>query len=776
MFPGLEPRRSPTEYAAASERSFRAIIENSSDVIAVLSSGGVIRYGSPSVAEALGYTGAELVGRSAWSLVHPEDAAEAIERFTRATVVGDCGESVLIRLLTRDGTWGTFAVRLSNLLDDPTVRGMVVTVRDLTGRKEAEENESRMTAILTASPDIVATLDPNGRALFLNPAGQALFGVPPEAVASVNVPDFYTHAESTRLLREILPTAMREGLWSGPSALLAADGGEVPVDQVVLAHRSAAGETEFFTIIAKDVSDWKRAEAELRSREQHFRALIENALDLVHLMDEEGRITYMSPAVERLLGYAPEEMVGRLAWELVHPEDHVKLREVLAERLAGVEGGPTLARVRHRDGRWRIFEIRANNLLSHPAVGGVVVNSRDITEQKAAEQKLAESEQKLNQAQKMEAVGRLAGGVAHDFNNLLTAIKGFTELLMLELEDDDSRRGFATEIQGAATRAAALTRQLLAFSRKQVLQPQVLDLNASMAEMERLLRRLIGEDIELVSRPAAGLGRVKADPGQVEQVIMNLVVNARDSMPEGGRLTLTTSNVVLTPEQIPGDAEVQPGPFVMLSVRDTGAGMDAETQARIFEPFFTTKEQGKGTGLGLSTVYGILQQSGGFIEVESAPAVGTEFRVFLPRVEETLATTAARPAALPLVGTETVLLVEDELAVRVLVRRVLDRAGYRILEADGPRSALELLDSIDAPIDVLLTDVVMPGMSGRELADRVVPRLPGVRVLFMSGYTDEAIAQHGVLEAGVALLEKPFTPEILLRKLRDVLDSPAPAA
>ncbi|HET7321654.1 MAG TPA: ATP-binding protein, partial [Longimicrobiaceae bacterium] len=380
-------------------------------------------------------------------------------------------------------------------------------------------------------------------------------------------------------------------------------------------------------------------------------------------------------------------------------------------------------------------------------------NERLVRE--AAERK--QLEEQLVQSQKMEAVGRLAGGVAHDFNNLLTAIKGHLEFLLEGLPAGSDAREDAEGIGDAADRAAQLTRQLLALSRRQVLQPRVLDLNQTVQEMEKMLHRVIGEDISLSSHTEPALGHVEADPGQLTQVLLNLVVNSRDAMPQGGQLTISTANVELDDEYVRGKVRVEPGGYVMLAVSDTGTGMDAETRARIFEPFFTTKEMGKGTGLGLSTVYGIVQQSGGHVWVYSEPGHGTTFKIYLPRVDAPLSTDAAPEAAMA-TGRETVLLAEDDPAVRVLARRGLEHAGYRVLEADGGEAALALAEEHDGPIHLLLSDVVMPGIGGRELAERLQERREGVAVLFMSGYTDDAILRHGMLNEGTPFLEKPFTP------------------
>jgi signal transduction histidine kinase/DNA-binding response OmpR family regulator len=394
----------------------------------------------------------------------------------------------------------------------------------------------------------------------------------------------------------------------------------------------------------------------------------------------------------------------------------------------------------------------------------------------ALRQELAERqrlEEQLLQSRKMEAIGQLAGGVAHDFNNILTAITGYSELLLGDLSSYDSRHADVQEIKKAADRAAALTRQLLAFSRRQVLQPTVLNLNVVISNMEKMLRRLIREDIELVIALDPELGRVKADMGQIEQVIMNLAVNARDAMPQGGKLTIETANVVLDEEYAQQHVDVQPGPYVMLAVSDTGVGMDEETRSHLFEPFFTTKEVGEGTGLGLATVYGIVKQSGGHIWVYSEPKPGTTFKVYLPRVEEAVESgkQVQSPAESPR-GSETVLLVEDADMVRDLAYRVLLQNGYTVLEARDGREALQVCEEHEGPIHLLMTDEVMPQMSGRELADRLMPLRPEMRMLYMSGYTDDGIIRHGVLEPGVAFLQKPFTPDALTSKVREVLDAP----
>jgi two-component system, cell cycle sensor histidine kinase and response regulator CckA len=519
--------------------------------------------------------------------------------------------------------------------------------------------------------------------------------------------------------------------------------------------------------LASTQSDKRTAESALRTSERRFRALVEASWDAVALFGADGAILYGSPATTRLLGYDLSEFVGRNAFELIHPDDQqavvARLTEVMAQPHARVG---VAARVRHKNGQWRHLEGVFTNLLDDPSVGAIVNNYRDITDRRSLEEQVI-------LAQKMEAVGRLAGGVAHDFNNILTAIGGYTDLLLADLPDGDRRRHDVEEIHLAAQRAAALTQQLLAFSRRQMMQPKVVDLRSLVTNIEKMLRRLIGEDILFATVLHPRTGNVRADPGKLEQVIVNLAVNARDAMPKGGRLTIETRSVVLDESYQAEHPTVEPGPYVLLAVTDTGVGMDEATRARIFEPFFTTKGLGKGTGLGLATVYGIVNQMGGHIRPYSEPDRGTTMRVYLPSVEAPADPIEQRGAISPeaLRGTETILLVEDEDPVRSVTRQLLERNGYTVLEAaDGP-SALALIDGNGAQslIDLLLTDVVMPGMSGRELADQLKARRPDLRVLFMSGYTDDTVVRHGMLEAGIAYLEKPFRPDLLLRKVRDVL-------
>jgi PAS domain S-box-containing protein len=515
---------------------------------------------------------------------------------------------------------------------------------------------------------------------------------------------------------------------------------------------------------AEEQQRW-HAEAALRASEERFRALVENSSDALLLVDAEGRVTYLTPSSQRHLGWEAQQMLGRSIFDFIHPDDRELVGIRMAETLAN-PGQPVTQEVRfqHADGVYRIMEGVGVNRLGDPSVGAIVVNARDITERRRLEEQ-------LRQAQKMEAVGQLAGGVAHDFNNLLTAILGYCSLMLDEVPQEDPLRQDLIEIQSAGERAASLTRQLLAFSRRQMLQPQVVNINTLVTQLEKLLRRLISEDVELVIALAADLLAVRVDPASIEQILVNLAVNARDAMPTGGRLTIETSNVDLDDTYVFTHAAMTPGRYVMLAVGDTGQGMDAATAARVFEPFFTTKEQGKGSGLGLATVYGMVKQSGGYIWVYSEPAHGTVFKVYLPPAESRTTPQAVayerRNDTKP--GWETVLLVEDEDAVRALAREVLRRHGYVVLEARHGVDAVRIAERHTDDIHLLVTDVVMPHMSGRDTAERLTTMRPAMKVLFMSGYTDHAL-MHRDVTPGAAFLQKPFTPDAFARKVRQVLD------
>jgi hypothetical protein len=517
-------------------------------------------------------------------------------------------------------------------------------------------------------------------------------------------------------------------------------------------------------VVAALVTERTTAQQALTESEAHYRLLFESNPNplFVYALDTLALLAVNEAAVGQY-GYPREELLAMTVEQLHPPEELPAVRDLAAKSETGLRNRGEW-RQRKKDGTIIDVELTRNTLTfaGRPAA---LAMAHDITKRKSVETQLL-------QAQKMEAVGRLAGGIAHDFNNLLTAILGSSDFLLEDSSLDDQRRADVEDIRQGAQRAAALTRQLLAFSRQQVLAPRVLDLNALIADLEKMLRRLIGEDIQFRTALAPGVGAVRADPGQLEQVIMNLAVNARDAMPHGGKLTVETANADLDDAYAQAHLPAVPGRYAMLAVSDTGTGMDTQVKAHIFEPFFTTKETGKGTGLGLATVYGIVKQSNGYIWVYTEPGQGTSFKIYLPRV----AAAAEPPAPKPMTpaslnGSETILLAEDEESVRNLTRRILAAHGYTVLTAADGQEALRLADQHAGPIHLLLTDVVMPNMGGRQLAERVVSARPATKVLYLSGYTDDAIIHHGVLEPGIAFLQKPFTPQGLARKLREVLDA-----
>ncbi|MBN1808051.1 MAG: PAS domain S-box protein [Planctomycetes bacterium] len=610
-----------------------------------------------------------------------------------------------------------------------------------------------------------------------NPATLSMFGCERDQI--VGQPPYGTHfspprqpdgRDSTEKAREKIGLALSGQPQTFEWAHIRFDG--TPFDAEVSLNRFAlAGEKRLLAIV-RDITDRTAAAEKLRRSEEQYRVLLSNLDDIVYMLDAEGRISFVSDRV-RKYGYEPDALLSRHFGAIIFPEDADRIMKVAAEQLMTGRELPeerrTEFRVMAADGRVRWVEERGH--LVHDALGNAVGISgvlRDVTEQKSLEEQ-------FRQAQKMEAIGRLAGGVAHDFNNLLTVILGYSEILLRDSGQPDITRRRVDGIRQSAERASSLVRQLLAFSRKQVLKPRIINLNAVISELEKMLQRLIGEHIELSTVKAPQLPQVKADPAQVEQVIMNLVVNSRDAMPDGGKLTIRTEAVDLDADYAAAHAGVNPGTHVMLAVSDTGHGMDSDTVGKIFEPFYTTKEVGQGTGLGLSTVHGIVTQSGGHIWVYSEPGRGTTFKIYFPSVD--LAADAAvktPPPAETAAGTETILVVEDESNVRELIQAVLCERGYSVLTAASPQEALALAEHT-VRIDLLLTDVIMPGMNGLLLFTRFREMHPEAATIFMSGYTDEMLVHRDEIPPEAVFLEKPFTPTSLARRVREVLDERNPS-
>ncbi|HEY2547367.1 MAG TPA: PAS domain S-box protein [Candidatus Acidoferrum sp.] len=636
----------------------------------------------------------------------------------------------------------------------------------ISGYREARAAETvrRQTLAMDSAADGISIIGENGEHIYVNAAFARMMGYEkPELMLGVHWRKIYDPRDVQLIHEQVRESLKTEGKWSGQISLRRRDGTVIPVEMSITTL--ANGVT---ACIGHDISARKDAEKARAEAESKYRTLVEQvaAISYIAELGMRGEWQYVSPQIEAITGYTQEEwLANSREWTRFIPtEDHGVVEAAEEASLRG-ERFQAEYRIVRKDGT--VIWVSDTAVVvagsdTHPVMEGIIV---DITERKLLENQ-------LQQSRRMEAVGRLAGGIAHDFNNLLTIIKGYAELALQRTGIPPELRADVQQIENASERASTLIRQLLAFSRRQVLQPKVLDLNAIVQGLDKLLGRLMGEHIEMVTRCGANVGHVKADPAQVEQVIMNLVVNARDAMPKGGRLTVETVNVELDSTYARDHVSVKPGPYVMLAVSDNGMGMSPETVAHIFEPFYTTKESGQGTGLGLSTVYGIVKQSGGYIWVYSEPGKGTTFKVYLPRVAEQA---EAKPEAVeqPAAGkgSETILLVEDEEAVRELASRILSAKGYSVVAAKSVREAEQFSEKHARKIDLLLTDIIMPEMSGRELARRITARNPKTRVLYMSGYTDNVLAQGGELEAGLAFLQKPFTPGALVQKVRDVLDS-----
>jgi PAS domain S-box-containing protein len=614
--------------------------------------------------------------------------------------------------------------------------------------------------------DIILLMDPSGGIVDANERAASTYGYARDELIGMNIRDLRDPDTMHRFESEWSIAGQVEGLIF-ETRHRRRDGTIFPVEVSVRAL--AVGGSMHRQSIIRDISERKGMEQNLRESENRFRQLVEGTPEGIFVQTDLC-FRYLNPAALALFGArSQEELTGQPVMERLHPD----CRDAVAERIRVLnEERKPVPRMEQKylkiDGT--VFEVEVSAVpITFEGRGGAVVFFRDVTERKKAAQERTRLEEQFRQAQKMESVGRLAGGVAHDFNNHLTVINGYCDLLLAGLDPTDPMHASLDEIRRAGERAASLTRQLLAFSRKQVLEPKPLNLNEVVADLETMLRRLVGEDIELLTRLDPALGQVMADAGQMHQVLMNLVVNARDAMPKGGRLIIETLNVDLGEGYFSDHMDAVCGPFVMLTVSDSGSGMDRETQQRIFEPFFTTKRSGAGTGLGLSTVYGIVKQSGGWIWVYSEPDQGTTFKIYMPRIcSPSEKAQAALPAGDRLHGSETILIVEDQAEVRNLTSRVLTKFGYRVLSAAGGKEALALCEKHNEMIHLMITDVVMPGMTGRELAGRLAQMKPEMKVLYVSGYTADAIAHQGMLDPGVAYLPKPFSPDGLLRKVREL--------
>jgi PAS domain S-box-containing protein len=739
----------------------------SADMFCIASLAGRFLRVNPAFCDVLGYDADELLATPVADLIHPDDRAAASEA-ARLMATGSVSQRYENRLRCRDGgyKWLAWTVQPAG-----KEQGVVYAVaRDVTEQKRAEErlraSEEWYRLLFDANPLPMWVYDIETlEFLAVNDAAVRHYGYSRAEFLTMRIIDIRPADDVPKLLEAARAPDSPEfdgGVWRHRTK----DGRTILVE--VVTHALTVLDRPARLTLAHDVTERKRAERELRETNDTLQTLIQASPLAIVTTDPTGTVSEWNVAAERMFGWVAGDVLGRPIPFVTaeHREEERRRASVSAEHSFG---GHEI-RCARQDGTLVDVYVSTAVLRGVGGVLGTVWVMADVTERKVIEEQ-------LRQAQKMDAVGQLAGGVAHDFNNLLTVITSYGQFLLNALPEHDPRRSDAHQVTQAAARAASLTRQLLAFSRRQVMQPQVLDLNDVIAEMQTLLRRVISEDISLVTQFESAIGAVRADRGQIEQVVMNLVVNARDAMPSGGTLAISTRAVQLDAAYARRRAGVTPGRHVMFSVRDTGVGMDAATQERIFEPFFTTKDKGKGTGLGLSTVYGIVRQSGGHIEVRSAPGRGSTIEIILPQVAASAPPRAeqAKGASLPR-GTETVLIVEDEDAVRLIVRRVLEGQGYVTLEARDGRDALRACAQHGDAIDLVLTDVIMPGMGGREMARSLAASRPELPVLFMSGYDDDGEPGTDGAARGSGVLAKPFTAETLARQVRDALDRRARSA
>jgi PAS domain S-box-containing protein len=708
-----------------------------------------------------------LSGKAKWrDLIHPDDLKHVKNDFREAVHAGRKVLQVEYRAVHKDGTARWISDRRQLFFnDDGTFAYVDGLLLDISAQKKAEEElrttHDKLQGLIEASPLPIMALAPDGTVMLWNPAAERVFGwTQKEVLGNFNpmVPE--EKQDEFRLLRE---RVLKSGGFSGVEITRRKkDGSPIKISLSTAPLRNSEGNITGIMAVMDDITARKQAEETVVLERDFSDAVLNSLPGIFYLFEQTGKFLRWNVNFERVTGYSSEE-IGRM-----HPLDlfadpdkgliRERIREVFEKGASSAE-----AELVSKSGE-KTTHFFTGQFFQGKEGACLIGTGIDITGQRKLEMQ-------LQQSQKMEAIGRLAGGVAHDFNNLLTVIRGYSDLLLLQLEGTSAMRKQVEEIQKAGERASSLTRQLLAFSRKQVLQPKTIDLNEIVANTEKMLRRLIGEDIDLVTVLKPDLGLVLVDPGQVEQVLMNLAVNARDAMPKGGKVTIETVNVFLGEGYSKEHRVVKPGPYVMLAISDTGAGMDENTKTHLFEPFFTTKEKGKGTGLGLSTVYGIVKQSGGYVWVYSEVGKGATFKLYFPRNDgagketETEADGGSSPS-----GRETVLVVEDEDVVRELIRQILEESDYTVITAPDGEEAIEVATASKIPVHLVITDVIMPKMGGPEAAKSLEKLFPGVSILYMSGYTDEAIVRHGVLEPGISFLEKPFTPDALLRKVREVLN------
>ncbi len=768
----ITERKQAMEKLHESEEKYRTLVERANDGIVIIQD-GVMKFANQRIAEMWGGTPEEIVGTRFTKYVHPDELSK-VEDYYRRRMSGEKVTSIYETILQRRNGSALYAEINAGVISYEGRPADLVIIRDITERKRVEEalrqSEERYRALVEGSFDGIF-IQKDSKIIYANKRLYEMLGYEQGELVGKDhwviyhpdYQDFTRERAKARIRGEDIPPQYEVKLQRRDGSFFEGE---------VLARKIWFGDEPGIQVWVRDMSQRKEAEEKIMASEERYRSLIESSSDAILGLDKERNIVSCNQGFCDLFGFSREEAEGR-SIRIVHDSDE-------SFHSFGEISYPMVKRQGYFRGEWDFVRKDGTKIPSEVVISaikspqgvitGYVSIVRDLTARKRMEQEMASLQAQLQQAQKMEAIGRLAGGIAHDFNNLLSVIKGTCQLSVLDLREGDPLYANLKEIERATDRAADLTRQLLAFSRKQMMEMRVLDLNEVIKGLEKMLHRLIGEDIELVTYLAEGLGWVKVDPGQMEQAIINIVVNARDAMPQGGKLTVETVNVELDEEYARRHIAVKPGSYVMMAISDTGVGMTKEVKERLFEPFFTTKEMGKGTGLGLSTVYGIVKQSGGNIWVYSEPGQGATFKIYLPRVDEPMDELKEEIIKEIPHGSETLLIVEDEEGVRKLAVRILKRQGYQVLEAEDGGKAFMLCEKYKEPVHLILTDVVMPGMSGRQLAERLKEIHPEAKVLYMSGYTDNAIAHHGILEEGIEFIQKPFTLESLARKVRRVLD------
>jgi two-component system, cell cycle sensor histidine kinase and response regulator CckA len=758
-----EKRRAERELRDSEER-YRVLFEHNPQPILVIEAGegGRILAANAAASRCYGYAAHELPGLGVGALIAPSDeGGPECFALEEGAVASGCH-------VRKDGSRFDVEVRSHPLAFEGRAACLAV-VTDVTERKRMEDVIRLEALIFENINDAVIVTDLQGRIIDWSPGAERMYGYTKSEMLGRLPEMLKAPGAAPEVTQQILDTVRSQGRWSGRMPIRRRDGSLGTCDLTVRPLRDARGTPIATFGVVRDITEQERAEEELRRSEERFRLAGRATDDVIWDWEVATGHIWWGEAVKTRFGYRDEDIEpGVVGWKSrIHPEDAGRVLSSIGRLLrSGDHSWREEYRFRRADGSYAIVLDRAYVVRDGEGQAVRMIGAMsDLSESR-------QLEEQLRQSQKMEALGRLAGGIAHDFNNLLTAVMGYCDLALRRLAEDHPATRNLTEIRKAGERATLLAHRLLSFSRKQPQQAKVLDLNHVMRETEHMLRRLIGEDVELVTELAPELHRVKADPGQLEQVLVNLAVNARDAMPSGGRLSVRTANVELDEQAGAVYPGVAPGQYVMLYVSDNGCGMDEQVRRHAFEPFFTTKRKGEGTGLGLATVYGIVKQCGGGIRIDTEPGHGAAFTILLPAEAGALEKRRPRAAMGPLPGgSETVLLVEDEEAIRRMAREILEGSGYRVLEAGNGEEAVRLMASRGGAVDLLLTDVIMPGMSGCDLARQLSGSVPGMRVLYMSGYPDEAVAGRGVRGNGAGFLAKPFTPEMLANKIREVLAS-----